>query len=114
MLLKIDCLLEKYFEDNLDFYQEFTFAPVPLHFNKIKERAFDQAFLIVRQVTRAVKLTLAGGVLRRVKAAALLVTISRNKAEQRILLRLKKLVRCYEIPYANAGHITQCDDGRPL
>jgi predicted amidophosphoribosyltransferase len=34
-------LLEKYFEENLDFYQAFNVAPVPLHFNKIKERGFD-------------------------------------------------------------------------
>ena len=79
MLLKIDCLLGKYFEDNFEFYQEFTFAPLPLHFNKIKERGFDQAFLIARQVARALKLPLEGGLLRRVKAVALLVGNHKQK-----------------------------------
>ena len=41
MLSEMDHLLDKYFEENLDFYQGFNVAPVPLHFNKIKERGFD-------------------------------------------------------------------------
>jgi predicted amidophosphoribosyltransferase len=41
MLSEMDHLLDKYFEGNLDFYQGFNVAPVPLHFNKIKERGFD-------------------------------------------------------------------------
>jgi hypothetical protein len=41
MLPEIDHLLEKYFEENLDFYQGLNVAPVPLHFNKIKECGFD-------------------------------------------------------------------------
>jgi predicted amidophosphoribosyltransferase len=42
MLPEMDRLLEKYFEENLDFYQEFNVAPVPLHFNQMKEHGFDQ------------------------------------------------------------------------
>jgi predicted amidophosphoribosyltransferase len=60
MLPEMNHLLDKYFEENLDFYQGFNVAPVPLHFNKIKERGFDQAFLIARQVTRALKLPFEG------------------------------------------------------
>jgi predicted amidophosphoribosyltransferase len=60
MLLEMDRLLEKYFEANLDFYKGFTVTPVPLYFNKIKERGFDQVFLIARQVARALKLPLEG------------------------------------------------------
>ena len=41
MLPEMGRLLEKHFEENLDFYQGFKVAPVPLHFNKIKERGFD-------------------------------------------------------------------------
>jgi predicted amidophosphoribosyltransferase len=60
MLPEMDRLLEKYFEENLGFYQGFTVAPVPLHFNKMKEHGFDQTFLIVRQVARALKLPFEG------------------------------------------------------
>ena len=41
MLPEMGLLLETHFEENLDFYQGFKVAPVPLHFNKIKERGFD-------------------------------------------------------------------------
>ncbi len=68
VLPEMDHLLEKYFEENSGFCQGFTVSPVPLHFNKMKERGFDQAFLIARQVARVLKLPLEGGLLRRVKA----------------------------------------------
>jgi hypothetical protein len=41
MLPEMDRLLEKYFDENLNFYQGFNVAPVPLQFNEIKEHGFD-------------------------------------------------------------------------
>ena len=41
MLPEMGRLLEKYFEENLKFYQGFNVVPVPLQFNEIKERGFD-------------------------------------------------------------------------
>jgi len=84
VLPEMDRLLEKYFEENLDFCQGFTVAPVPLHFNKMKERGFDQAFLIARQVARALKLPLEGGLLRRVKATAPQATMTRTERARNI------------------------------
>lgn len=84
VLPEMDRLLEKYFEENLDFCQGFTVAPVPLHFNKMKERGFDQAFLIARQVARALKLPLEGGLLRRVKATEPQATMTRTERARNI------------------------------
>jgi predicted amidophosphoribosyltransferase len=67
LLLEMDRLLEKYFDENLEFFQGFTVAPVLLHSNKMKERGFNQAFLIIRQVAGALKLLLEGGLLGRGK-----------------------------------------------
>ncbi len=77
VLPEMDRLLEKYFEENSGFCQDFTVSPVPLHFNKMKERGFDQAFLIARQVARILKLPLEGGLLRRVKATNPQATMTR-------------------------------------
>ena len=60
VLAEMDLLLEKYFAENPGFCQGFTVSPIPLHFNKMKERGFDQAFLIARQVARVLKFPLEG------------------------------------------------------
>jgi hypothetical protein len=62
VLLKMNRLLGKYFEANLGFCQGFIFAPVLLHFNKMKERGFGQDFLIACQVAGALKLPPEEGV----------------------------------------------------
>ena len=84
VLPEMDRLLEKYFEENPGFCQGFTVSPVPLHFNKMKERGFDQAFLIARQVARALKLPLEGGLLRRVKATEPQATMTRTERARNI------------------------------
>jgi competence protein ComFC len=84
VLPEMDRLLEKYFEENPGFCQGFTVSPVPLHFNKMKERGFDQAFLIARQVAKALKLPLEGGLLRRIKATASQATMTRTERARNI------------------------------
>ncbi len=84
VLPEIDCLLEKYFEENPGFCQGFTVSPVPLHFNKMKERGFDQAFLIARQVAKVLKLPLEGGLLRRVRATSAQATMTRTERARNI------------------------------
>jgi hypothetical protein len=61
----MDRLLEKYFDESLNFFQEFTVAPVPLHFNKMNESRFDKTFLT------------EGGFLRKIKATARQATMIR-------------------------------------
>ena len=77
VLTEMDLLLEKYFTENPDFCKGFTVSHIPLHFNKMKERGFDQAFLIARQVAVILKLPLEGGLLRRVKATSPQATMTR-------------------------------------
>lgn len=84
VLREMDLLLEKYFQENPDFGQNFTVSPIPLHFNKMKERGFDQAFLIARQVARVLKLPLEGGLLRRVKATSPQATMTRAERARNI------------------------------
>lgn len=84
VLAEMDLLLEKYFQENPGFCQGFTVSPIPLHFNKMKERGFDQAFLIARQVARILKLPLEGGLLRRVKATSPQATMTRTERAQNI------------------------------
>jgi len=59
-------LLERYFASAPEAYTGLHVAPVPLHFKKMRERGFDQSFLIAREVARILKLPLASGLLSRI------------------------------------------------
>jgi ComF family protein len=56
-----------YFGLQEDSWDGFYVAPIPLYFRKMKERTFDQSFLIAREVSRTLNLPLANGLLRRVR-----------------------------------------------
>ena len=84
VLTEMDLLLEKYFTENPDFCKGFTVSHIPLHFNKMKERGFDQAFLIARQVARVLKLPLEGGLLRRVNATSPQASMTRAERSRNI------------------------------
>ena len=84
VLPELDRLLEKYFEDVPEYCQGFTVSPVPLHFNKMKERGFDKAFLIARQVAGKIKLPIEAGLLRRVKATESQATMTRTERARNI------------------------------
>jgi competence protein ComFC len=106
VLSEMDLLLAEYFKESLDFCEGFTVSPVPLHFNKMKERGFDQAFLIARQVARKLKLPLEGGLLRRVKATNPQATMTRAE-------RAKNIKGAFEInrpEYVAGKNILLVDD----
>lgn len=84
VLPEMDLLLKKYFEENPGFGQGFTVSPVPLHFNKMKGRGFDQAFLIARQVAKVLKLPLEAGLLRRVRETSPQATMTRTERARNI------------------------------
>ncbi len=67
VMREIAPLLQAYFPMRDEIGPEFYVSPVPLHFRKMKERTFDQSFLIAREVARQLNLPLANGLLRRVK-----------------------------------------------
>jgi len=56
-----------YFGRREESWQGFCVSPVPLYFRRMKERTFDQSFLIAREVARTLSLPLANGLLRRVR-----------------------------------------------
>lgn len=60
-------LLERYFASAPEGYTGFYVAPVPLHFRKMRERGFDQSFLIAREVASVLNLPLASGLLSRIR-----------------------------------------------
>lgn len=83
-LSDIDCLLEKYFSGCEEEYSNFTVSPIPLHFNKMRERGFDQAFLLARQVARVLRAPLESALLRRVTATSAQATKTKSERAQNI------------------------------
>ncbi len=59
--------LADYFRSQEESWEGFYVVPVPLYFRRMKERTFDQSFLIAREVARTLGLPLANGLLRRVR-----------------------------------------------
>jgi ComF family protein len=56
-----------YYDRQEGSWKEFYVAPVPLYFGRMKDRTFDQSFLIAREVARILSLPMANGLLRRVR-----------------------------------------------
>jgi ComF family protein len=56
-----------YFGRQEESWDGFYVVPVPLFFRRMKERTFDQSFLIAREVAMTLNLPLANGLLRRVR-----------------------------------------------
>lgn len=67
VMTEIASLLQKFFAESELRGSGFYVSPVPLHFKKMKERGFDQSFVIAREVARDLGLPLANGFLRRVR-----------------------------------------------
>lgn len=59
--------IAEYFGKQEESQEGFHVVPVPLFFKRMKERTFDQSFLIAREVARTLSLPLANGLLRRVR-----------------------------------------------
>lgn len=67
VMKEIAPFLADYFGRKEDSWEGFYVVPVPLYFRRMKERTFDQSFLIAREVAKALSLPLANGLLRRVR-----------------------------------------------
>ena len=55
----------EYFARRDEPWEGFYVSPIPLHFKKMKERTFDQSFLLAKEVAGILNLPLANGLLRR-------------------------------------------------
>ncbi len=84
VLSDINGLLEKYFSEYKKEYMNFTVSPIPLHFNKMRERGFDQAFLLARQVAGVLGAPLESALLRRITATSAQATKTKTERAQNI------------------------------
>ncbi|MEK9627666.1 MAG: ComF family protein [Nitrospinota bacterium] len=84
VLSDIEDLLNIYFSKVTGNYSGFTVSPIPLHFNKMRERGFDQAFLLARQVAGILHAPLESALLRRVSSTSTQVTKARAERAQNI------------------------------
>ena len=67
VMQEIAPFIADYFGRQEESWKGFYVSPVPLYFRRMKERTFDQSFLIAREVARSLNLPLANGLLRRVR-----------------------------------------------
>lgn len=67
VMKEIAPIMADYFGRREESWKGFYVSPVPLYFRRMKERTFDQSFLIAREVARTLSLPLANGLLRRVR-----------------------------------------------
>ena len=65
ILSETEPLVKRYREGLNESFEGFYVSPVPLHLGKMKEREFDQAFLIAQQIAGILNLPMAVGLLRR-------------------------------------------------
>ncbi len=66
-LSEITPILERGLRGQEDFYAGFDVLPVPLHPSKLRQRGFDQSFLLGREVARILNLPLKESALSRVR-----------------------------------------------
>ncbi len=59
--------LQNFFSGTEDLYSGFYVTSIPLHFNKLKERGFDQSYLIAEETARCLGLPMLSGALTRVR-----------------------------------------------
>ena len=64
-LAETEPLIEGYFSELGESFEGFQVVPVPLHFKKLRERGFDQSFLLAKQVAKTLNLPMVTGLLRR-------------------------------------------------
>lgn len=64
---EIASLLDKYFSGDEDLYREFLVVSVPLHVRKLRERGFDQSYLIAEEAARRLRIPHRDGLLKRIK-----------------------------------------------
>ncbi len=77
-------LLEKYFAGELQNYTGFTVVPVPLHVDKLRERQFDQACLLAREVSNLLGVPIDPAVLKRVRPTPSQTRKTRNERMENV------------------------------
>lgn len=78
-LKEIRSLLECYFLAADETYDGLTVVPVPLHVSKLRERQFDQACLLAREVARLLTLRCDPGLLKRIRPTPTQTRMTRSE-----------------------------------
>jgi len=64
---EIKPLLQNHFQKDSQTYEGFRVASVPLHFNKLRERGFDQSFILAQAVAEVLSLPILVQPIRRIR-----------------------------------------------
>ena len=64
---EIKPLLKSHFQNDAQAYEGFHVASVPLHFNKLRERGFDQSFILAQAVAEVLSLPVLVQPIRRIR-----------------------------------------------
>lgn len=67
VMREIAPLLQAYFREPNEFHGEFWVVTVPLHVRKLRNRGFDQSYLIAREIAEIINMPLRADILARVK-----------------------------------------------
>lgn len=81
---EISLLMERYFNGTKENYYGFHVLPVPLHVNKIRERGFDQSYLIARGVAELLDLPVADHWMKRIKETVPQASLKRNERNENV------------------------------
>ena len=80
MINEIEPFLRDYFETRREEYQGYTVASVPLHVKKLKERGFDQSFVLAHKISEILGLPYLIRPLKRIRET--LPQARKNRAER--------------------------------
>lgn len=81
---EISPLLEKYFNETKESYKDLHVLPIPLHLRKIKERGFDQSYLIARGVAELLDLPMVDHWMTRIKETVPQASLKRSEREENV------------------------------
>ena len=106
VMREIRLLITQYFANSESEYNDFTIIPVPLSIQRLKERGFDQAFLIAKEVARVLSLPLLSNAMTRIRDTPYQAGLERNK-------RLENIKGAFEVSqpdYVKGKKILLVDD----
>jgi len=84
VIREIQPLISQFFENIKSEYSGFIIVPVPLSKERLKERGFDQAFLIAREVSKILSLPLVSNSITRIRDTTFQAGLERNKRLENI------------------------------
>jgi competence protein ComFC len=84
VMREIRPLITQYFANSKSEYNDFTIVPVPLSIQRLKERGFDQAFLIAKEVAATLNLPIFSTSITRIRDTPYQASLERSKRLENI------------------------------